>query len=373
MGLFKGAEQLAGTGRAGAASDVTLAADNTFTGDNTFTDGFNVGTVDVSHSPRLTRFIGDTTLANFVVSGNTITAITVATTLTGGTPTIAVSGAPGVLFTNTGIDSSGTSGNVTALSVGTTDVFAATGFVSAFLNTGGGISTTFDTQANAQAFVNAGVTGTISVTYDLITQPIPPSAVVGDVIELHTGTATSLGSTLGVHYTITSHTIGTSITVDRAIVVGSNTGAAYFAPPTDTLELDSALIVPDGVYLGGDSVGNFLEDYEEGTWTPLFIGFSATVTSATYTKIGNLVTVYLDTESLTPGTGGVRITGLPFSVVSSRPAQIEVLGAAGTFFGVPVTSIVSVVNRSTGGVAMGGDFAAGTTGLLMTAIYETDD
>ena len=70
-----------------------------------------------------------------------------------------------------------------------------------------------------------------------------------------------------------------------------------------------------------------LDDYEEGTFTPTYEPSSGSFTSITYnrrtgnyTKIGNTVHVWIDisTDALTLGTasGGVRISGLPFTPVN---------------------------------------------------------
>jgi hypothetical protein len=82
----------------------------------------------------------------------------------------------------------------------------------------------------------------------------------------------------------------------------------------------------DGLKFNGDSAAaNALDDYEEGTWTPVYqpsIGSFATITmntlTAKYTKIGNMVTVYAvirtSNVDVTGGSGEVRIGGLPFTV-----------------------------------------------------------
>jgi hypothetical protein len=67
---------------------------------------------------------------------------------------------------------------------------------------------------------------------------------------------------------------------------------------------------------------NTLDDYEEGTWTPVFIAATTNPTGVTYslqvgryTKIGKSVTVWGQVALTSKGTGGVgevRITGLPF-------------------------------------------------------------
>jgi hypothetical protein len=57
---------------------------------------------------------------------------------------------------------------------------------------------------------------------------------------------------------------------------------------------------------------NYLDDYEEGTWTPANTG-TATTSTATglYTKVGNLVTVQFALTFTSSGTVS-DISGLPF-------------------------------------------------------------
>ena len=70
-----------------------------------------------------------------------------------------------------------------------------------------------------------------------------------------------------------------------------------------------------GIYFGSRS--NALDDYEEGTWTPVFAGSTTTVNQAVYTKIGDLVFIqcYI---SFNPenNSSQAQITGLPFPVKS---------------------------------------------------------
>jgi hypothetical protein len=82
------------------------------------------------------------------------------------------------------------------------------------------------------------------------------------------------------------------------------------------------LYLSGGVYLGGTGSANYLDDYEEGTWTPTISSYTTnpSVTyvyrSGHYTKVGRLVTVYCDVEasSISGGSGSVQISGLPFNV-----------------------------------------------------------
>ena len=82
-------------------------------------------------------------------------------------------------------------------------------------------------------------------------------------------------------------------------------------------------ITRDGITFNGDTAeANALDDYEEGTWTPTDAsgeGYSLTVNSATYTKIGRLVyiTVYIDYPA--QSSSAVQINGgLPFTSMSGN-------------------------------------------------------
>jgi hypothetical protein len=85
-------------------------------------------------------------------------------------------------------------------------------------------------------------------------------------------------------------------------------------------------VTADGLTFNGDTAAaNALDDYEEGTWTPVFAG---TTTSGTYTysfnsggyrKIGSQVTVWgslVDITESSAGTGDWKITSLPFTTSS---------------------------------------------------------
>jgi len=83
------------------------------------------------------------------------------------------------------------------------------------------------------------------------------------------------------------------------------------------------LYLSGGVYLGGTGSANFLDDYEEGTWTPVLTTDNSDMSiSATsfafgkYTKIGRVVQVVLNysiTTFTSVGTGNLKITGFPFN------------------------------------------------------------
>ena len=70
----------------------------------------------------------------------------------------------------------------------------------------------------------------------------------------------------------------------------------------------------DGIYLGGTGSANKLDDYEEGTWSPVDGSGNAynNGVNATYTKIGRIVYVNFDVSS-TGSTSGHLIAGMPFT------------------------------------------------------------
>ena len=80
------------------------------------------------------------------------------------------------------------------------------------------------------------------------------------------------------------------------------------------------LYLSGGVYLGGTSADNKLDDYEEGVWTPVLGGLGSTSgqTYTTkvgyYTKVGNTVTARFLCQLSNKGTltGAAIISGLPF-------------------------------------------------------------
>jgi len=91
-------------------------------------------------------------------------------------------------------------------------------------------------------------------------------------------------------------------------------GRAYI---NDGIKLDSG----DGIYFGQDgTAANKLDDYEEGTWTPVVEGATSagsgtySFQAGNYTKVGNLVMAAgRVTFSGHTGTGNMELHGLPFT------------------------------------------------------------
>jgi hypothetical protein len=123
-----------------------------------------------------------------------------------------------------------------------------------------------------------------------------------------------------------------STTDTEVLTIARSTGNATFAGTAD---------IANGVYIGGSVAANLLDDYEEGTWTPVLS--SATTTTYTtqigyYTKIGNVVTVNCAFQINSLGDGSTtQLTGLPFTFFGSSSHQ----GAVGYFTGL-ATNVLSL-------------------------------
>lgn len=143
---------------------------------------------------------------------------------------------------------------------------------------------------------------------------------------------------------------------------------------------------------GGNVTSKTLDDYEEGTWSPVygttlnnFTTMTMDVISATYTKIGNTViaTAYIQTDDVdnTGATGSITIEGLPFTATETSAVAI---GFANNFaIDHPISGYVSgtkivlqkrtTVDGDTNSLQYG-DLTNGTIAnqnqLIFTAIYK---
>ena len=88
------------------------------------------------------------------------------------------------------------------------------------------------------------------------------------------------------------------------------------------------LYLGGGAYIGGTGAANYLDDYEEGTFTPSIAGTTNTPgfwnNSGKYTKIGNMVMIQYFTQlshspapTFSNNSAALAINGLPFTVVGS--------------------------------------------------------
>jgi hypothetical protein len=213
------------------------------------------------------------------------------------------------------------------------------------------------------------VTGILDVAQGNVTGSTASMLVGADANTTSRTNATNKFFTLGgAHYTNAEQPIAlmsySSTSSATALYIGSQPNGTFNVPTeiqlrtgasvtatggTAALTLDSSqnatfsgtADIANGVYIGGSVAANLLDDYEEGTWTPVLS--SATTTTYTtqigyYTKIGNVVTVNCAFQINSLGDGSTtQLTGLPFTFFGSSSHQ----GAVGYFTGL-ATNVLSL-------------------------------
>ena len=147
-------------------------------------------------------------------------------------------------------------------------------------------------------------------------------------------------------------------TAERGIIFGPT----YFKPyNANDNQLDLGigaarwkdLYLSGGAYIGGTGAANKLDDYEEGTWTPVLTDGSTDVSlgasgSGVYTKIGNLVTVSFDKYNVSISslnTTDLSIKTLPFASNANSLGN-KIIHVTGTSGGSNVPVLVYPVSGS---------------------------
>ena len=209
----------------------------------------------------------------------------------------------------------------------------------------------------------------------------------GTIIDLQSG-GTSVGS-------IESYASAvTGMTLYPAGNVGIRGSTSEIVPYANGADRDASISLGDaptrfkdlylsgGVYLGGTGSANYLDDYEEGTWTPSMHTSDTNLTAtvgvqfARYVKIGQsvFVSAYI-VPSITAGsTGYAYLGGLPFAVTSASSAVFpwycvhgSALSSSGGYLG-GNGRMIAVANNSTSGI----NWNAGVQYLMFNCTYTTD-
>ena len=126
---------------------------------------------------------------------------------------------------------------------------------------------------------------------------------------------------------ISGNTSGT-ITLDAPAVAGTTTLTLPATSGTVTTKDTNGILSVNGVQFpatqSASANANTLDDYEEGSWTPVVTGSSTNPTitynlqAGTYTKIGNLVNVSIQLGmTRTGGTGNWQVS-LPFTAAAGN-------------------------------------------------------
>jgi len=154
-----------------------------------------------------------------------------------------------------------------------------------------------------------------------------------------------------------------------------------------------------GISFNGDTAAaNALSDYEEGTWTPTYIGSvsNPTVTYDTqtgfYRKIGKMVLAQfvLKTDAFTGGSGSLFVAGLPFAGATSAgmfysgtigysagwtlaSPQTLHIGSAGQIFVLTTNASTNGQSNLSGVIGIGNAVNAANSNFILGAItYPTD-
>jgi hypothetical protein len=122
---------------------------------------------------------------------------------------------------------------------------------------------------------------------------------------------------------------------------------------------------------------NSLDDYEEGTWTPAWAfstsgSATATLTSATYIKIGKMVYIRVRLGTGTPSspTGDVTITGLPFTSANDSTNQHAALAIGEKFrWGTDMPNLTAMVDNNSTSITL---YKQATDAVSLTALQGSD-
>ena len=193
------------------------------------------------------------------------------------------------------------------------------------------------------ATVNDGITVTDSGASPIIANRTTSDGTIID-FRKDGSTVGSIGAEGGQVYIVTGDTgLKFASGVDAFIPVNVNG-----ANRDNAIDLGVGSVRFRDIYLSGgiqfDATGEFLDDYEEGTWTPnLELGGGSTgmgynLQTGSYTKIGRMVNLHIAISLSSKGTstGNATIANIPFTIADAvgGGTSLEASGAVGFFNGV---------------------------------------
>jgi hypothetical protein len=168
-----------------------------------------------------------------------------------------------------------------------------------------------------------------------------PTDYSGKVLQIHADSGSASRIKLTTATSGTTITDGGSITYDTSSVlsfINREGGDILFGSPAEKLR-----VTPNGITFNGDtSTANALDDYEEGTWTPVCDGITPTTATGTYTKIGNIcyIGIFINIGSQS-STASAIISGFPFTVKYDNNSTRAGLSCSYTTLGSMSTFLLS--------------------------------
>jgi hypothetical protein len=180
-------------------------------------------------------------------------------------------------------------------------------------------------------------------------------------------------------YTAASGTAGNPVTFTQVMVL-NNAGALSLS--SDNLSFGTSGKGIDFSATPGTGTSELLNDYEEGTWTPVIAGSStagtytySSVQAGQYTKVGRMVTATCSLYSIgvtSAGTGGLIITGLPFTASSNSANDRGLIGVAWLRnFSTARNNIITILSGTTIYVSYDNNGTGGGTDYPVTDIVTT--
>ena len=288
---------------------------------------------------------------------------------------------PIVDISDTSQAASGTTKKVTITSLATAVASAFSGDSPTFVNLNTTGTTTLGDSGDATT-VNGtlAVTGATTLTGTGTTLTLNPAS--GDAgYTLKTNSTTRGGMSIdstGNNYIGGLEQYGLGIFVankEFAVSVNNGTSKALAIASTGTVTIASGQITfPAAQNASADA--NTLDDYEEGTWTPVIGGSTSTSgqsyspQNGSYTKIGRSVSLYVYVNFTNKGTitGNLQVQGLPFTAASSPSNAVGNINVSYWITQTNFSSIFGNVSASTTVAGIEGiNASANTTTSLTTS------
>jgi hypothetical protein len=177
-----------------------------------------------------------------------------------------------------------------------------------------------------------------------------------------------------------------SITLNAPAVAGTTTLTLPTTSGTVTTKDTNGILSVNGVQFpatqSASADANCLDDYEEGTWTPVYAfstsgSVTQSITSGRYTKVGNVVNLFcrIATSAISSPTGIATISGLPFTSASGANYGVAIGQASSFASGLTIraqleasVSAIDILKNTSGAAGtnlLGSDFASGGNSNLL--------
>jgi hypothetical protein len=257
------------------------------------------------------------------------------------------------------------------------DIYYNTGKVGIGTSTPTALMHTYSSGSNATNYIESASTTGFSILH------LKNSGTSGRGFEIGLGGSSATSPYAGqlYFYDLTASSLRMFLTTSGNLQLQNNLGVGGTTPSTS----GSGITFPATQSASSDA--NTLDDYEEGSWTPVIEGFGSSGTGTyssqvgRYTKIGNLVTIscYLAWSAHT-GTGGIKVAGFPFT--TSSVTNLYQSGTIGQCNNLALTSLnypltyagaganyAQIVQQPVGGGSTTAVDVDGSADLMMTLTY----